>query len=210
MDTVKILLGVMLALLLGWLVASWKGLRRDMRETPEEELARHRSRIEEIQRERVALHLQRDRILGIKKAVPEQPEEAPVVRMEDIPETGGVYAEEIAGPVEPAEPANLGTEETPEAAAGLSEAERAAMIKAAPLVAKVGLWEGEGGFAVVEILDAAAVKPGTILCIRRHTGILGRLKVSEVTPEGAAIANAMAAFPGPVPQAGDELILEPQ
>jgi hypothetical protein len=44
--------------------------------------------------------------------------------------------------------------------------------------------------------------------VRRNSGILGRLKVAEVTPEGG-IANAMGQFPGVKPQAGDDLILEP-
>ena len=53
------------------------------------------------------------------------------------------------------------------------------------------------------------VQTGAIVAIRRKTGILGQLKVSDVTAEGA-IANPLPGF-GPVqPQVGDELILPPQ
>jgi hypothetical protein len=53
------------------------------------------------------------------------------------------------------------------------------------------------------------VQPGAILAIRRNTGILGQVKVSDVTAEGA-IASPMPGF-GPVePKVGDELIIPPQ
>ncbi|MCU0751880.1 MAG: hypothetical protein MUC40_02390 [Akkermansiaceae bacterium] len=66
-----------------------------------------------------------------------------------------------------------------------------------------------GGFITFQILMPEQVQPGTILAIRRKTGILGQLKVSDVTAEGG-IANPLPGF-GPVnPQVGDELILPPQ
>jgi hypothetical protein len=53
------------------------------------------------------------------------------------------------------------------------------------------------------------VQTGVTIAIRRKTGILGQLKISDVTAEGA-IANPLPGF-GPVkPQVGDELILPPQ
>ena len=66
-----------------------------------------------------------------------------------------------------------------------------------------------GGFITFDILMPEQVQVGTILAIRRKTGILGQLKVSDVSAEGG-IANPLPGF-GPVqPQVGDELILPPQ
>jgi len=44
--------------------------------------------------------------------------------------------------------------------------------------------------------------------VRRNTGILGKVKITSVSIEGA-IANAVSSFPGLKPQAGDDLILDP-
>ena len=65
-----------------------------------------------------------------------------------------------------------------------------------------------GGFITFEILMPEQVQKGTILAIRRKTGILGQLKVSDITSEGA-IANPLPGFGPAKPQAGDELILPP-
>ena len=64
------------------------------------------------------------------------------------------------------------------------------------------------GLFIPVVLDEQ-VQPGTILAIRRKTGILGQLKVSEVTAEGG-IANPLAGFGPANPEVGDELILPPQ
>jgi len=86
------------------------------------------------------------------------------------------------------------------------------MIAEALLVAKVREYVEDpdyGGFATIDVTMPEQVQPGTILAIRRKTGILGQLKVSDVSAEGA-IANPLPGF-GPIePQPGDELILPPQ
>ena len=95
---------------------------------------------------------------------------------------------------------------------GDSELRRARMIGEALLIGKVSEYIEDaeyGGFITFQILMPEQVQPGTILAIRRKTGILGQLKVSDVTAEGG-IANPLPGF-GPVdPQVGDELILPPQ
>jgi len=66
-----------------------------------------------------------------------------------------------------------------------------------------------GGFVTFEVLMPEQVQSGAVVAIRRKTGILGQLKVSDVSAEGA-IANPLPGF-GPVkPIMGDELILPPQ
>ena len=94
---------------------------------------------------------------------------------------------------------------------GDSELRRARMIAEALLIGRVQEYVEDaeyGGFITFSILMPEQVQPGTILAIRRKTGILGQLKVSEVTAEGG-IANPLPGF-GPVhPEVGDELILPP-
>jgi hypothetical protein len=92
-----------------------------------------------------------------------------------------------------------------------SELRRARMIAEALLIGTVQEYVADadyGGFVTFQIHMPEQVQPGTILAVRRKTGILCQLKVSDVTPEGG-IANPLPGF-GPVePQPGDELILPP-
>ncbi|RYE37681.1 MAG: hypothetical protein EOP21_13575 [Hyphomicrobiales bacterium] len=91
------------------------------------------------------------------------------------------------------------------------EARRARLISQALVIAKVKEWVENpeiGGFATLDIVMPENVQPGTVLCLRRNTGILGRLRVDDVSIEGA-IANPVSAFTETRPQAGDELILDP-
>ena len=93
-----------------------------------------------------------------------------------------------------------------------SELKRARMIGQALLIGRISEIVEDaqfGGFMTFDILMPEQVQIGTILAIRRKTGILGQLKVSDVTAEGG-IANPLPGF-GPVQaQIGDELILPPQ
>ena len=66
-----------------------------------------------------------------------------------------------------------------------------------------------GNFVTIQVVMPEHVQPGAILAIRRNTEILGRVKVSEVTGEGA-IASPMPGFGQVAPQQGDELIIPPQ
>ena len=66
-----------------------------------------------------------------------------------------------------------------------------------------------GDFVTFDVVLPEQVQVGATIAIRRKTGILGQLKVSQVEADGA-IANPLPGF-GPVkPQVGDELILPPQ
>ena len=89
--------------------------------------------------------------------------------------------------------------------------DRAKAIAAAPVVAKIKEWVEDpslGTIVTIQVMNSGAVKAETVLCVRRGTGILGRLKVSEV--EGAeALASPSAVFGDVKPKAGDELIVEP-
>lgn len=205
MDTIKFLLAITVALLVGALAMSWKNFRREVRGTPPKELAEVQRQIAEIEQQRKLLHEERDRMMQGQPLAPKAAVETPVipeVAPQDAPETGAVFGEEL--------PKEEATE--PEAAPAVQgAAERAKAIAAAPAVAKVAEWLEDpqfGSFATLQVTDAAAVKTGAILCVRRGSGILGKLKVGEVTPEGA-VANAVSMFGEVKPKAGDELIVEP-
>lgn len=214
MDTIKILLSLTVALLLGALAMSWKGFQQDQKETPPGELAEVQREIEQIRVERERLKLERERLLmgdlaGRAAAVPD-PVPAPVPAVPDASVPPMAVIPEPPADVPPSAlpppPADLPG--PPAAPAGGDE--RAKKIAGAPAVAKISEWVEDpqiGSFATIEVKDPT-LRPGVTICVRRNSGILGRLKVSEVTPEGG-IANAQGQFPGVKPQAGDDLILEP-
>ena len=95
---------------------------------------------------------------------------------------------------------------------GDAELRRARMIGEALLIGKVKEYVEDaqyGGFITFEIAMPEQVQVGTILAIRRKTGILGKLKVSDISADGG-IANPLPGF-GPIqPKVGDEIILPPQ
>ncbi len=212
MDTIKILLGMTVALLLGALAMSWKGFQQEQRDVPKDELAQVQREIDQIRIERERLKLERERLLlgdvaSRAAAVPDPlpapaaaVAAAPMAVIPEPPAEAPVAAPPAALPPPPADP--------PVAAAAAGD-DRARKIAAAPVVAKISEWVEDpeaGSFATIEVLDPAAAKAGAVLCIRRNSGILGRLKVSEVTP---GVADAPVQFGDVKPQPGDELILEP-
>lgn len=207
MDTIKILLGITVALLVGALAMSWKDFRQDVRDTPKKELAEVQRKIAEIEQERKLLQEEKDRMMGGLPLAPKaSPSEAPVipeVAPQDVPDTGAVFGEDV--------PPQEAVPESPDRPAVPSAEERAKAIAAAPVVAKLTEWVEDpnlGVFATLQVIDAATVKAESVLCVRRGSGILGKLKVSEVTPEGA-LASPVAVFGEVKPKAGDELIVEP-
>jgi hypothetical protein len=210
MDTIKILLSLTVALLLGALAMSWKGFQQDQKETPPSELAEVQREIEQIRVERERLKLERERLLmgdlaGRAAAVPD-PIPVPMVPDAAVPPMALIPEPSFGAPPAalPPPPAN------PPPAALAGGDDRAKKIAAAPVVAKITEWVEDpqlGAFATIEVKDPT-LRAGVTICVRRNSGILGRLKVAEVTPEGG-IANAMGQFPGVKPQAGDDLILEP-
>jgi multidrug efflux pump subunit AcrA (membrane-fusion protein) len=221
MDTMKLLLGATIALLLGALAVSWQGMRDGVKNAPADELARLRKQITELRMEQDKIQLEKQ-IQQLKASTPA------------MPASGGTSAEieEMKAKLAANEAALAQLEADRQRAEldakvaqdeegllsqrdlekGDNELRRARMIAEALLIGKVSEYVEDaeyGGFITFEILMPEQVQPGTILAIRRKTGILGQLKVSDVTAEGG-IANPLPGF-GPVnPQIGDELILPPQ
>jgi hypothetical protein len=206
MDTIKIMLGMLVALLVGALAMSWKGFRQEVRDTPKKELAEVQRQIAEIEQQRKQLQDEKERMMLGTPLAQKAPAEAPAVpevAPQEVPDTGAVFDD--GAPPQEAAP------RTPEKPVAQDPAERAKAIASAPAVAKLTEWVEDpnlGAFATLEVIDPAAVKAGAVLSVRRGTGLLGKLKVNEVAPEGA-LASPTAVFGDVKPKGGDELIVEP-
>jgi hypothetical protein len=219
MDTMKLLLGATIALLLGALAVSWQGMRDGVKNAPADELARLKKQITELRMEQDKLQLERQ-IQQLKATEPAMPATGGTsVEIEEM--KAKLAANEAALAQIEAERATRDAKVAQDEEGLLSqrdlergdnELRRARMIADALLIGRVSEYIEDaeyGGFITFDVLMPEQVQPGTILAIRRKTGILGQLRVSDVTAEGG-IANPMPGF-GPVnPQVGDELILPPQ
>lgn len=220
MDTLKILLGATIALLLGALAVSYKnnsGAAADG--TGKTELADMKRQLAEIQLEQDRLQTERERRLleeVTAKAAAAQPTPEPAA---DSAQLEAMRAE-IAQLQAEKDKAERNADTSDKEAAFVTgkvtesrdkEARRARVIKDALVMARVREWiqdDNLGGFATIDIVMPENVTPDTVLCVRRNTGILGRLKVGDVTVEGG-IANPVGSFGDSPPQPGDELIMEP-
>ncbi|MEO5713339.1 MAG: hypothetical protein ABIT37_07605 [Luteolibacter sp.] len=219
MDTMKLLLGATVALLLGALAVSWQGMTTGVKNTSPDELARLQKQVDELRAEQDKLALERQlqtlRTAPVAIATPSS-NAADIEAMKAQMEAGKAAIQQLE-----AEKAKrdakladseelLGDQRNLEKTDG--ELRRARMISEALLMGRVKEYVEDaqyGGFVTFDVLMPEQVQSGTVLAIRRKTGILGQLKVSEISAEGA-IANPLPGF-GPIkPQVGDELILPPQ
>ena len=220
MDTMKLLLGATVALLLGALVMSWQGMNNGVKNAPPDEIARLKKQVAELRAEQDKLQLERQlqQLKSAPAASSPAPSTAEVEAMKaQLAANQAALAQLEAEKANAARDAKVAQDEEGllsqrDLEKGDSELRRARMIAEALLIGRVQEYVEDaeyGGFVTFQILMPEQVQTGTILAIRRKTGILGQLKVSDVTPEGG-IANPLPGF-GPVnPQVGDELILPPQ
>ena len=213
MDTMKLLLGATIALLLGALGVSWQGMVKDSRNSPSDEIAKLQKQVKELQGEQDKLALDREIHRLHTPTVPTSTD------LESIKlEQQRLALEQLKAEQEKAErDKNVLNQEDAEMAKRDiedrdKELRRARLISQALLMGKVSEYvpnaEG-GGFVTFEILAPEQVQIGTILGIRRKTGILGTLKVVDITTEGA-VADPSPGFGTIPPIQGDELILPPQ
>lgn len=215
----KLLLGATVALLLGALAVSWQGMNTGVKNTPPDEIARLKKQVSELRQEHDKLQLEKQ-IQQLKASAPAMPTpatnaaeiEAMKAQVEANKAALAKIEEEKAArdaKIEQDEEGLLGQRDLEK---GDAELRRARLIAEALLMGRVKEYVEDaqyGGFITFDIAMPEQVQVGTILAIRRKTGILGQLKVSEVSAEGG-IANPLPGF-GPVqPQVGDELILPPQ
>jgi len=221
MDTMKLLLGATIALLFGALVLSWQGMKQGERNTPPDELARLQKQINELRQEQDRLTREKEyRQLRESEPAPAAPPVADAEREAMKAELAAKEAE-IAKIAEEKAKAERDAD-TFRDEAGLigqrdlekndGELRRARLIADALLMGRVKEYAEDpqfGSFVTFEVLMPDNVQPGVILAIRRKTGIIAQLKVSEVTAEGG-IANILPGFGNFKPEPGDELILPPQ
>ena len=215
----KLLLGATVALLLGALAVSWQGMTNGVKNTSPDEIARLKKQVAELRQEQD--NLQREKQLQQLRSMP-TPAPAATASAEMEAMKAQLESQQAALAQIEADKAAARDAKVAQDEEGLlgqrdlenadSELKRARMIGQALLIGRVSEYVEDaqyGGFITFDILMPEQVQVGTVLAIRRKTGILGQLKVSDVTAEGG-IANPMPGF-GPVqPKVGDELILPPQ
>lgn len=217
MDTMKLLLGATIALLLGALAVSWQGMKQGVKNTPQDEIVRLQKQVKELRAEQDNLKMQRE--LQLLRSQPVQtPANSELEAMKHQLEQNKRALEEIElrKEAEARDKKVADLEEVEMDKRGLeskdSELRRARMISDALLIGRIKEYVEDaqyGGFVTFDVLLPEQIQAGVIVAIRRKTGILGQLKVSDITAEGA-VANLLPGF-GPVkPQVGDELILPPQ
>ncbi|MEN9534957.1 MAG: hypothetical protein RLZ22_558 [Verrucomicrobiota bacterium] len=209
----KLLLGATVALLLGALAVSWQGLRRGVENASPDEIARLKKQVAELRQEQDKLELERQ-LQQLKLNAPATPEaqaaqiEAMKAEVEQSKEKlAQIEAEKAAREVKLAQDEE-GLLSQRDLEKGDSELRRARMIGEALLIGRIREYVAESGFITFDILMPEQVQQGTVLALRRKTGILGQFTVSEVTPEGG-IADQLPGVGRIDPKPGDELILPP-
>ena len=218
MNTMKLLLGATIALLLGALAVSWQGMKTGVSNAPPDEIARLQKQIKELgaEQEKRKLEKQLQQLRGEADQAPAAAN-AELEAMKLQLEQNKLALEEIDQKDKDKRDKKVANAEDAfiegRAVEGKdNELRRARLISQSLLIGKVKEYAEDpqlGGFAIIEVLMPEQVQTGVTIAIRRKTGILGQLKISDVTPEGA-IANPLPGF-GPVkPEIGDEIILPPQ
>lgn len=215
MNTMTILLGATFALLLAAVVLSFQGMKDGVSSAPQSELARIQGQIDQLRKEQDKLQYEKQ--IQQLRASP-APEATAVDEMKEELAAKDAEIAALAAEKELAEKKadtyrdEAGLIGQRELEKGDNELRRARLIRDALLIGRVQQYMDDpdaGGFVVIEVVLPEHVQVGTILGIRRNTGILGKVKITNVEPEGA-IGSPMPGF-GPVePQVGDELIIPPQ
>lgn len=211
MDTMKLLLGATIALLLGALAVSWQGMQNGVKSAPADEITRLKEQVKELRAEQDRLQLEKLQQLRID-AAPQATSAAEVELLkQQLEEQKRAQAAADAERDKKLQQSEEGLMEQRNVEKNDGELRRARLIADALLMGKIQEYVKDpsgGSFVTFQILMPEQVQVGTILAIRRKTGILGQLKVTDVQTEGA-IANPLPGF-GPVePAPGDELILPP-
>lgn len=210
MNTMKLLLGATIALLLGALVVSWQNMKDGVSNTPRDEITRLEKQIRELREEQDKFQIERMQQQRGETLSPVSEVESMKLQIEESRRAlDEIEAQKLRDKKVAQDEEGLLAQRNLEKTDG--ELRRARMISEALLIGKVSDYvEDEyGGFTIFEVVMPEQVQVGTTLAIRRATGILGQLKVSQVEA-GEAIANPLPGFGQIKPEPGDELILPPQ
>jgi hypothetical protein len=213
-----ILLGATFALLLAAVALSIKGMNDGVKNAPQEEIKRLKKQIELIRSEQRKMATEQDyrKVPANTATVEPEPSEVEEIKNQLAEKEAELarIAEEKADAEKKAdtfrdEAGLIGQRELEKSD---NELRRARLIRDALLIGRIKEYVSNpeiGGFVTIDIVMPENVQVGSILAIRRNTGVLGQVKVNEVTAEGA-IASPMPGFGTIVPQTGDELIIPPQ
>ena len=205
MDTMKLLLGATIAVLVGALALSWQGMNHGVKNTSPDEIARLRKQISELRADQDKLK-QTHAPSPEAKVEPAADMDAMKRQLEELEKKQGETRDKKVAQDEEGLLAQRGLESTD------SDLRRARLISQSLLVGKVKEFvenNDVGDFITFEVLMRDQIQAGATIAIRRKTGILGQFKVTEVADDGA-VASPLPGF-GPVkPLPGDELILPPQ
>jgi hypothetical protein len=190
-------------------------MQQNVRNAPADEIARLKKQVDELKIEQDRLQLEKQ-IAQMKANDPvTTPATQAVAELDSIRTNIESINETLRAKADAERLAKLEEEEQKlldqrEIEGGDDQLRRARLIANALLIGKVVEYiDDGGGFATIQLLMPEVVQPGSIIAIRRKTGILGQLKISDITPEGA-IANPIPGFGNTKPEPGDELILPPQ
>lgn len=214
MNITQILLGSTAVMLLVALVLSYSSMRRG------EEADSRVVSATELMQENARLQAEIDRLKGGRPIAGdamevEVPERVSDSRLREIEESNRLLQEQVEAEKKKRELAEEEARALTERQSGRlnREERRARMIAQAMLMAQVKeVAEQEGIFVIVlDVKMPEQVRVGTELAVRRGTGIIGRLTVSNIA-EGNVFADAL---PGTFPsgkvdvKVGDELIVPP-
>jgi outer membrane murein-binding lipoprotein Lpp len=217
MNTMSILLGATFALLLAAVVLSFQNMNHGIKNAPPEELARLQIQVEKLTIEQERWKLERDiQAISSEKGVGTMGTDVDKIKAELAAKEAEIEAlaedklnaEKKASTFQD-EAALIGQRELEK---GDNELRRARLIRDALLIGRVTEYIDDtqvGGVAAIQVLMPELIKIGDVLAIRRNTGILGKLKITSVSADGA-IGSPMPGFGPVVPEAGDELIIAPQ
>ncbi len=218
MNTMSILLGATFALLLAAVVLSFQNMNHGVENAPPNELARLQGQIDQLKLEQERWKLEREVQAFRNSQNGFTPAGSDVDKMKaELAAKEAEIAALAQGKQDAEKKASTFRDE-----AGLigqielersdNELRRARLIRDALLIGRITEYVNNtevGKFAAIEVIMPEHVRVGDVLAIRRNTGILGRVKITDISTEGA-IGSPMPGFGPVVPQPGDELIMPPQ
>lgn len=191
-------------------MVSWQNMKDGVSNTPRDEITRLEKQIRELREEQDKFQIERMQQQRGETLSPVSEVESMKLQIEESRRAlDEIEAQKLRDKKVAQDEEGLLAQRNLEKTDG--ELRRARMISEALLIGKVSDYvEDEyGGFTIFEVVMPEQVQVGTTLAIRRATGILGQLKVSQVEA-GEAIANPLPGFGQIKPEPGDELILPPQ
>lgn len=231
MNMTSVLLGATGLLLVVALVLSFGTMNKDIgTDATQKEIAALRTELEVLRAAEAELRLLRQRretVDPVASTTPYVPSPAPTAASVAVANEEAEAAAEIAALRQELADARAEAEQQEKRAETLneeiniawndkmektdSERRRDRIIREALLIATVTEWSPDDGFLVIDLNRPESAQEGTILAIRRDGGVIGRVKVATIYPNGASADPLPGTFFGSTIdiKPGDELIIPP-